>query len=72
VVEPDRDLLLGRATQGADPNDYTDPVEVEARLLAFQRRYEQTAAPFDWHFTRSDLDRLLRRLAEHEHPARAA
>jgi transposase len=54
------------------PNDFTDLAEVEARLLAFQRRYEQTAAPFDWHFTRSDLDRLLRRLEEHEHPARAA
>jgi hypothetical protein len=28
--------------------------------------------PFDWHFTRSDLDRLLRRLEEHEQLARAA
>jgi hypothetical protein len=54
------------------PNDFTDLAEIEARLLAFQRRYEQTAAPFDWHFTRSDLDRLLRRLEEHEHPARDA
>jgi DDE superfamily endonuclease len=54
------------------PNDFTDLAEVEARLLAFERRYEQTAAPFDWHFTRSDLDRLLRRLAEHQQPARAA
>jgi hypothetical protein len=54
------------------PNDFTHLAEVEARLLAFQHRYEQTAAPFDWHFTRSDLDRLLRRLEEHEHPARAA
>ena len=53
------------------PNDFTDLAEVEARLLAFQRRYEQTATPFDWQFTRSDLDRLLRRLEEHEHPARA-
>jgi transposase len=54
------------------PNDFTDLAEVEARLLAFQRRYEQTAVPFDWHFTRSDLDRLLRRLEEHEQLARAA
>jgi len=28
--------------------------------------------PFDWHFTRSDLDRLLHRLAEHEQLARTA
>ncbi len=54
------------------PNDFTDLAEVEARLLAFQCRYEQTAAPFDWRFTQSDLDRLLRRLEEHEQPARAA
>jgi transposase len=54
------------------PNDFTDLAEVEARLLAFQCRYEQTAAPFDWLFTRSDLDRLLHRLQGHEQLARAA
>jgi transposase len=54
------------------PNDYADLAEVEGRLLAFQRRYEQTAAPFNWRFTRSDLDRLLYRLDEHEQLARAA
>jgi hypothetical protein len=54
------------------PNDITDLAEVEARLLAFERRYQQTAAPFDWRFTRSDLDRLLRRLDDHEQLARAA
>jgi transposase len=47
------------------PNDFTDLDEVEARLLAFQRRYEQTAAPFDWRYTKADLDRLLRRLDDH-------
>jgi hypothetical protein len=54
------------------PNDFTDLAEVQARLLAFQRRYEQTAAPFDWRFTRSDLDRLLCRLEEHEQLSEAA
>jgi transposase len=54
------------------PNDFTDLAEVEARLLAFERRYQQTAAPFDWRFTRSDLDRLLRRLDDHEQPAQVA
>jgi transposase len=54
------------------PNDFTDLAEVEGRLLAFQRRYQQTAAPFDWRFTRADLDRLLRRLDEHQHRATAA
>jgi DDE superfamily endonuclease len=50
------------------PNDFRDLLEVERRLLAFQRRYEQTAAPFDWRYTRADLDRLLQRLAEHGPP----
>jgi transposase len=54
------------------PNDFTDLAEVERRLLAFQRRYEQTAASFDWRFTRADLDRLLHRLTEHEQLAQAA
>jgi transposase len=54
------------------PNDFRDLVEVERRLLAFQRRYQQTATPFDWRFTRADLDRLLQRLDEQEHRAAAA
>jgi transposase len=54
------------------PNDFDDLAEVEQRLLAFQRRYEQTAAPFDWRFTRSDLDRLLRRLDDHQPGLQAA
>jgi transposase len=54
------------------PNDFTDLAEVEARLLAFERRYQQTATPFDWRFTRSDLGRLLRRLDDHEQLAQAA
>jgi transposase len=54
------------------PNDFTDLAEVEQRLLAFQARYEQAAVPFDWRFTRSDLDRLLRRLDDHEQLAKAA
>ena len=44
------------------PNDFADLGEVQQRLLGFQRRYEQTARPFDWRFTRADLDQLLRRL----------
>jgi DDE superfamily endonuclease len=54
------------------PNDFTDLAEVEQRLLGFQRRYEQAAAPFDWRFTRSDLDRLLRRLDEPAQLTKAA
>jgi len=54
------------------PNDFLDLADVEHRLLAFQRRYEQTAEPFDWRYTKADLDRLLDRLAEHEPLLQAA
>ena len=45
------------------PNDFADLGEVEERLLAFERRYEQSAAPFEWKFTRSDLALLMKKLA---------
>lgn len=54
------------------PNDFRDLLEVERRLLGFQRRYEQTAVPFDWRYTRADLERLLCRLDEREQSTRAA
>jgi hypothetical protein len=52
------------------PNDSVDLGEVQQRMLGFQRRYEQTAVPFDWRFTRADLDDLLQRLDEKEQLAR--
>jgi len=39
------------------PNDFTDLTALEERLLAFARHYEQVAQPFQWKFTRDDLDR---------------
>jgi transposase len=54
------------------PNDFPDLGEVAQRLLGFQRRYQQTAVPFGWRYTRADLHRLLRRLDEHQHRAGAA
>ena len=41
------------------PNDFADLDTLEQHLLAFSRRYEQIAAPFQWKFTRHDLDKLL-------------
>jgi hypothetical protein len=46
------------------PNDFVDLAQVESRLEAFERRYEQTAKPFEWRFTRGDLTKLLERLAD--------
>jgi hypothetical protein len=48
------------------PNDFPSLRELEDRLLAFQRRYEQTATPFQWAFTRGDLVALLAKLKAKE------
>jgi hypothetical protein len=44
------------------PNDFADLDALERQLLAFGLHYEQIAKPFEWKFTRRDLDRLLTRL----------
>ena len=44
------------------PNDSPDLDTLQQRLLTFGRRYEQIAQPFEWKFTRADLDRLAQRL----------
>jgi DDE superfamily endonuclease len=46
------------------PNDFADLSDIEHRLTAFQRRYQQTAAPFEWKFTRHDLALLTKKLAD--------
>jgi DDE superfamily endonuclease len=43
------------------PNDLPDLATLEQQLLAFGRRYEQIATPFEWKFTRADLNQLLAR-----------
>ena len=48
-------------------HDFAHLAALEERLLAFGRRYEQIAAPFQWKFTRDDLDQLLKRLDASTH-----
>ena len=40
--------------------------QIRARLAAFEARYNAVATPFNWKFTRHDLDDLLRRIDDHE------
>ena len=44
------------------PNDFRSLADVEDRLIGFERYYESLAAPFDWRFSKDDLDALIRRL----------
>jgi hypothetical protein len=48
------------------PNDFTSLDQVEDRLIAFERRYNETARPFRWEFTPADLEDLLARIERHE------
>ena len=45
------------------PTDFTSLPQLEDALLRFQDYYAQTARPFEWKFTRTDLERLLSRIA---------
>ncbi|HYN51811.1 MAG TPA: hypothetical protein VES62_12880 [Thermoleophilaceae bacterium] len=51
------------------PNDFGSLEELAERLLAFGRRYREIARPFEWTFTRADLERVLERVDARERPA---
>lgn len=44
------------------PNDFSSLQEVEHRLLAFQEYYESIASPFEWKFTREDLNAMMKNI----------
>jgi transposase len=50
------------------PGDFADLDALADRLVAFEARYNTTARPFDWTFTRTDLIELCRRIEDREPP----
>jgi transposase len=72
MAQPSGNLLLGDPAQSALAQRLHRPWRGRAAAAGLQRRYEQTAVPFDWRYTKADLDRLLQRLDEHEHLGTAA
>ena len=54
------------------PAHFNDTDEVAERVLGFQAEFRKTAAPFDWTFTRRDLNALLDRLDQRGRLAPAA
>ena len=69
------DIPQGRLTEiylsvvqrkALSPNDFTSLDQIRDRLATFQTRYNATARPFNWRFTRADLDDLLHRIDAHE------
>ncbi len=47
--------------KGLAPDDFASRAEAEDRILRFQQHYQTIARPFEWKFTRDDLQRLLSR-----------
>lgn len=41
------------------PNDVPDLLTLQANIIDFQQRYEAIAKPFEWKFTRAELNRML-------------
>jgi transposase len=48
------------------PNDFDSLQQLSRTLLGFVDRYNQTARPFSWKFTASDLHDLMDRVSRHE------
>lgn len=44
------------------PNDFPSTDKVAERLMAFQDSYEKQAKPFEWKFSRKDLNNLIQKL----------
>jgi hypothetical protein len=64
-VEPSRDGVIGRTkyvTVFLNPNDFSTVAVLKRDLIRFQERYEKSAKPFEWTFTRRDLHDLLANL----------
>jgi transposase len=57
-------ILQRKAITGGD---FKDLDQLAKRVLAFQNRYNATAEPFDWKYTRADLNDYLHRLNKHDH-----
>ena len=44
------------------PNDFKSLETLKEQILGFQLYYEQIAKPFEWKFTRNDLNLLLNKI----------
>jgi hypothetical protein len=53
------------------PNDFATLPELARHLMDFGQHYRNIARPFEWTFTRSDLDRVLSKINQHHQPAPA-
>lgn len=48
------------------PGNFRDLDHLAERVLGFEHRYNLTAAPFKWNYGREDLNKLIRRITDHD------
>ncbi|WP_238435387.1 MULTISPECIES: hypothetical protein [unclassified Frankia] len=48
------------------PDDFEGLDELAAQILTFEKHSNAAARPFDWKFTRTDLNQLLTRISNHD------
>jgi transposase-like protein len=48
------------------PDDFDDLDHLAEQILAFEQHYNDQATPFDWRFSRADLNQLLARIHTHD------
>jgi len=53
-------------------NDFDSLLALEDRLIRFQMYYETIAKPFEWKFTRADLDQIMKKIKPAATPLCAA
>jgi len=51
------------------PDDFEGLDELAEQIIAFENHYNAAARPFDWKFTRTDLNQLLARIRQHDRHA---
>lgn len=54
------------------PNYFSSLEELQSTIIAFQKRYGQTAKPFKWKFTKNDLERIINKLKDVNFPLQLA
>ena len=58
---PDEIYFSVLQRKAISPADFADLDALAARIMAFQERYNAAATPFDWTYTRTDLNHFLTR-----------
>ena len=72
MAEPPSGVLYDAFGQAKLHEDFDSLDALAEQIVAFEDHWQQVAQPFEWTFTRRDLDALMARLAGREPQLRLA